>query len=92
MGNYLGQFVMEYVGELVTATQFKQRAIHYDRDGVVHHYFMQLERDMLIDATARGWCNIVVCIYMQVTLHDSLTTAACQTVKRRSGRSMEWKE
>jgi len=53
--------VIEYVGELVTAKQFRKRSEVYAVENVKHHYFMQLESDVLIDATKRGMKSVHSC-------------------------------
>ncbi|KAG5458959.1 MAG: hypothetical protein BJ554DRAFT_725 [Olpidium bornovanus] len=40
-----GQFVMEYVGEVLPQRQFLQRAEKYAQSGLPHFYFMHLKKD-----------------------------------------------
>lgn len=49
-----GDFIMEYVGEVLNSQQFEQRASEYSKDKNKHHYFMALRSDCVIDATLRG--------------------------------------
>lgn len=49
-----GDFIMEYVGEVLNSQQFEQRANEYSLDNNKHHYFMALRSDRVIDATVRG--------------------------------------
>lgn len=49
-----GDFIMEYVGEVLNSQQFEHRANEYSLDQNKHYYFMALRSDCVIDATARG--------------------------------------
>lgn len=49
-----GQFIMEYVGEVLDSEQFEKRAAEYSKIGNQHYYFMALRSDAIIDATTRG--------------------------------------
>ncbi|KAJ2594898.1 hypothetical protein H4R99_005568 [Coemansia sp. RSA 1722] len=49
-----GSFVMEYIGEVVTSSEFRKRAAVYQSEGVQHHYFMSIGNNKIIDATRRG--------------------------------------
>lgn len=51
---YPGEFVMEYVGEVLNAKQFEKRANAYSKDKNKHYYFMALRSDAVIDATRKG--------------------------------------
>ena len=48
-----GNFVMEYIGEVLDYRQFKKRSKKLD-DGPAHYYFMALTGDEVIDATYKG--------------------------------------
>ncbi|XP_078621772.1 uncharacterized protein LOC144888019 isoform X2 [Branchiostoma floridae x Branchiostoma japonicum] len=48
------QFVMEYVGEVLNFSEFKQRTKEYNRQKQHHFYFMALKNDEIIDATKKG--------------------------------------
>lgn len=50
----LGTFVMEYVGELLGYEEFVRRTRQYAKKGEVHHYFMALNGEEVIDATLKG--------------------------------------
>lgn len=52
--NFSGQFIMEYVGEVLDYRQFKSRSKQYAKTGNIHHYFMALNADEVIDATLKG--------------------------------------
>lgn len=45
---------MEYLGEVVDPDDFRSRVKRYHREGLVHHYFMALKSDEIIDATVKG--------------------------------------
>lgn len=45
---------MEYVGEVVDPDEFKSRVERYSKHKCVHHYFMALKADEIIDATVKG--------------------------------------
>ncbi|XP_015606823.1 uncharacterized protein LOC107273288 isoform X2 [Cephus cinctus] len=49
-----GEFIMEYVGEVVDPKDFRRRAKEYSKDKNKHYYFMSLKSDQIIDATMKG--------------------------------------
>ncbi|XP_055380832.1 probable histone-lysine N-methyltransferase CG1716 isoform X2 [Condylostylus longicornis] len=49
-----GEFIMEYVGEVVDSDQFEKRAAEYSACKNKHFYFMSLRSNAIIDATSRG--------------------------------------
>ncbi|CAH4012491.1 unnamed protein product [Pieris brassicae] len=49
-----GEFLMEYVGEVLAYDQFYKRAQAYSDENNLHHYFMSLKGDTVIDATVKG--------------------------------------
>ncbi|XP_033227151.1 uncharacterized protein LOC117179443 isoform X2 [Belonocnema kinseyi] len=49
-----GEFIMEYVGEVVDPKDFRKRTKEYSKDKNRHHYFMALKSDQIIDATMKG--------------------------------------
>ena len=49
-----GDFIMEYVGEVIDPREFRRRAKEYARDKNKHYYFMALKSDAIIDATQQG--------------------------------------
>ncbi|KAJ6645462.1 putative histone-lysine N-methyltransferase CG1716, partial [Pseudolycoriella hygida] len=49
-----GEFIMEYVGEVLNTKQFDERRFKYSNDNIQHHYFMALRSDCVIDATTKG--------------------------------------
>ncbi|XP_063376653.1 probable histone-lysine N-methyltransferase CG1716 [Cydia fagiglandana] len=49
-----GEFLMEYVGEVLDYDQFYKRAQTYSDENNLHHYFMSLKGDTVIDATMKG--------------------------------------
>ncbi|KAI3404494.2 SET2 [Candida oxycetoniae] len=49
-----GQFIYEYIGEIIDEPTFRQRMIEYDLKGYKHFYFMMLKNDAFIDATEKG--------------------------------------
>ncbi|KAG8042547.1 hypothetical protein G9C98_005181 [Cotesia typhae] len=49
-----GEFIMEYVGEVVDPKDFRKRAKEYSKDKNKHYYFMSLKSDQIIDATMKG--------------------------------------
>ncbi|GFQ81316.1 histone-lysine N-methyltransferase SETD2 [Trichonephila clavata] len=50
----MGNFVIEYVGEVLNRIDFKQRVKQYAREKSNHYYFMALKTDEIIDATNKG--------------------------------------
>ncbi|XP_045472360.1 probable histone-lysine N-methyltransferase CG1716 [Harmonia axyridis] len=49
-----GEFILEYVGEVLDANEFDRRADEYSQDKNTHYYFMSLRSDAIIDATQKG--------------------------------------
>ncbi|XP_063973943.1 probable histone-lysine N-methyltransferase CG1716 [Diachasmimorpha longicaudata] len=49
-----GEFIMEYVGEVLDPRDFRRRAKEYSKDKNQHYYFMALKSDQIIDATIKG--------------------------------------
>ncbi|XP_030386646.1 probable histone-lysine N-methyltransferase CG1716 [Scaptodrosophila lebanonensis] len=49
-----GEFVMEYVGEVIDSEEFERRQYRYSKDKNRHYYFMALRGEAIIDATAKG--------------------------------------
>ncbi|KAJ2856700.1 hypothetical protein J3B02_001452 [Coemansia erecta] len=49
-----GSFVMEYIGEVVSSSEFRKRAAVYQSEGIQHHYFMSIGNNKIIDATRKG--------------------------------------
>ncbi|XP_067641503.1 histone-lysine N-methyltransferase Set2 [Eurosta solidaginis] len=49
-----GEFIMEYVGEVINGDEFEQRRTAYSLDKNRHYYFMALRSDAVIDATIKG--------------------------------------
>uniref|UniRef100_A0A1B0A7P2 [histone H3]-lysine(36) N-trimethyltransferase n=1 Tax=Glossina pallidipes TaxID=7398 RepID=A0A1B0A7P2_GLOPL len=49
-----GEFIMQYVGEVIDSEEFENRRLTYSRDKNRHYYFMALRSDAIIDATIKG--------------------------------------
>ncbi|XP_031343380.1 histone-lysine N-methyltransferase SETD2-like isoform X2 [Photinus pyralis] len=49
-----GEFILEYVGEVIGPDEFEDRATEYSKDKNPHYYFMSLRSDAVIDATQKG--------------------------------------
>lgn len=55
-----GDFVVEYVGEVISFFEFKRRIRNYEKAKRVHHYFMALGAEQFIDAGTKGnWARFV---------------------------------
>jgi SET domain-containing protein len=56
-----GDFVFEYIGEVINEPQFRRRMVQYDEEGIKHFYFMSLSKGEFVDATRKGnlgrFCN-----------------------------------
>ncbi|KAF2878370.1 hypothetical protein BDV95DRAFT_20146 [Massariosphaeria phaeospora] len=56
-----GDFVFEYIGEVIDERNFRRRMIQYDEQGIKHFYFMSLTKGEFVDATKKGnlgrFCN-----------------------------------
>ncbi|KAK9510749.1 hypothetical protein O3M35_005471 [Rhynocoris fuscipes] len=49
-----GEFLFEYVGEVLDQKEFRRRAKEYAKEKNKHYYFMALKADTVIDATSKG--------------------------------------
>lgn len=49
-----GEFVMEYVGEVLDYQLFKKRSKQYSKAGQQHFYFMAINPEEIVDATVKG--------------------------------------
>lgn len=49
-----GEFLLEYVGEVLDQKEFRRRAKEYAKEKNKHYYFMALKSDTVIDATSKG--------------------------------------
>ena len=51
-----GDFLIEYVGELITTDEFKKRVRHmlYDKDAEQNYYYMVMDNSRVIDAGPKG--------------------------------------
>ncbi|KAI5952851.1 SET2 [Candida jiufengensis] len=49
-----GQFIYEYIGEVIDEPTFRNKMIEYDQKQYKHFYFMMLKQDSFIDATEKG--------------------------------------
>lgn len=56
-----GDFIFEYIGEVINEPQFRRRMLAYDEQGIKHFYFMSLSKGEFVDATKKGnlgrFCN-----------------------------------
>jgi len=56
-----GEFVFEYIGEVIDEKTFRRRMLQYDHEGIKHFYFMSLTKGEFVDATKKGnlgrFCN-----------------------------------
>lgn len=56
-----GDFVFEYIGEIIDERAFRRRMVQYDEEGIKHFYFMSLTKGEFVDATKKGnlgrFCN-----------------------------------
>lgn len=56
-----GDFVFEYIGEVIDERSFRRRMVQYDEQGIKHFYFMSLTNREFVDATKKGnlgrFCN-----------------------------------
>ncbi|CAI6333867.1 unnamed protein product [Periconia digitata] len=56
-----GDFIFEYIGEVIEERAFRRRMVQYDQEGIKHFYFMSLTKGEFVDATKKGnlgrFCN-----------------------------------
>mmetsp|Transcript_9724 Transcript_9724/g.14346 ORF Transcript_9724/g.14346 Transcript_9724/m.14346 type:complete len:1139 (+) Transcript_9724:70-3486(+) len=51
---HAGDFVIEYVGEVINDEEMEKRKKIYQEMGQQHYYFMRIEQDMVIDSFAKA--------------------------------------
>lgn len=68
-----GEFIIEYVGEVLDQGEFQRRAMSYDKSHK-HFYFMALNADEIVDATNKG-------NYSRFTNHSCDPMAETQKVR-----------
>lgn len=49
-----GDFLMEFVGEILNHREYRSRVKQYAKEKNVHSYFMALKPDEILDATYKG--------------------------------------
>lgn len=56
-----GDFIFQYIGEVIDEPRFRRRMRAYDEEGIKHFYFMSLNKGEFVDATKKGnlgrFCN-----------------------------------
>jgi SET domain-containing protein len=53
--NFSGEFIIEYLGEIINSKEMSKRIKRYGRDpNHKHHYLMALRSGTVIDATTHG--------------------------------------
>lgn len=62
-GLFSGEFILEYVGEVLDPEEFEKRAAEYSKDKNQHYYFMSLRADAVIDATRKGTRFFIIIRY-----------------------------
>lgn len=50
-----GQFIIEYVGELIDCDEYKRRLKQLERQNEQHFYFLTLNANIIIDAGPKGF-------------------------------------
>ena len=68
-----GEFILEYVGEIVTITEFNRR-LKEDYSQEEHHYAMSIGSGMVID----GYRKSNIGVYSYVGLVVKATTRVCE--------------
>lgn len=64
-----GEFILEYIGEVIGPDEFEERATEYSKGKNPHYYFMSLRADAVIDATQKGSVIISLCnLLLTITL------------------------
>ena len=71
--SFSGDFIIEYVGEVLNQQEFRRRARKFDKNK--HYYFMALSGDEIVDATKRGNAS-------RFTNHSCDPVAETQKVRR----------
>lgn len=51
---FLGDFVIEYVGEIIDETEFQRRMTRRQEMRDENYYFLTLDKDRMIDAGPKG--------------------------------------
>lgn len=47
-------FIIEYMGDIIDAEEYKSRKLKYDSENIKHFYFMMIQDNEIIDATKRA--------------------------------------
>lgn len=89
--NFSGEFILEYVGEVLNSDEFDKRAEVYSQDKNIHYYFMALRADAIIDATIKGKILLAeilefTSVMLQVIFQGLLIIPVIQMRKLRNGR------
>ena len=50
-----GQFIIQYVGEVLEEEEYMRRKIYYQNAGQRHYYFMNIGNGEVIDACRKVW-------------------------------------
>jgi hypothetical protein len=87
---FSGEFILEYVGEVLDHEEFDVRADDYSNDKNRHYYFMSLRADAIIDATIKGKSTFYrtpmnKMFVLQEIYHVLLITRVIQTRKLKNG-------
>jgi SET domain-containing protein len=85
-----GEFILEYVGEVLDHEEFDVRADDYSNDKNRHYYFMSLRADAIIDATIKGKSTFYrtpmnKMFVLQEIYHVLLITRVIQMRKLKNG-------
>lgn len=49
-----GELIMEYIGDVISDAEHQNRITEYEDSGIKHHFFMEIKKDYVIDATKAG--------------------------------------
>lgn len=52
--NITGDFVIEYVGEMIDEEEYKRRLTHMHENNEENFYFLTIDKDRLLDAGPKG--------------------------------------
>lgn len=63
-----GEFVIEYVGELIDDEEFRRRIIEMHDVKEENYYFLTIDKDIMIDAGPKG--NLARCVHVCICIEE----------------------
>lgn len=67
-----GEFVIEYVGELIDDEEFRRRIVEMHDVKEDNYYFLTIDKDIMIDAGPKG--NLARCVHVYIYVFRCITS------------------